>query len=154
MESQQKNKAVLLVESQPPHIGEILQAIQALTKYDFVYICLTVDVTVMSFDHVLSIWVSLLAPYMGRFKVVRCIGNFKEVMEGDLPIKFNMCTFLTPDREIFVHLSSLNVMAELIPRALGYHGIFLRTAFRQSKALDYLEARFINQAILERNNKR
>jgi len=145
-----KNIGVLLVESQPPHAGEFLQARQMLEKYDYLYICILYSSLVMDVRICAQIWASIFQSDLERMTITFADVDFKECMPEDLPALFTSCTYLTSDKETFVHLSTMNVDVELIPNALGYYGIFLRNAYRQSKALNWLEMRFINQAEVEK----
>lgn len=143
-------KGVLLVDSQPPHVGEFLQARQMLDKYDFLYVCITKGTMVIPVDQVAKIWAYLFSAYGDRMKITYVELEFGEALIDDLPGLFDKCVYLTSDRDVFVHLSTLDIDVELIPRSFGYHGIFLRNAYRQSKALDWLEFKYINQAKTEK----
>ncbi len=145
MESIKKANAVLLINSQPPHLGELLQFIQQLNKYEFIYVCITGNIAVIALDHVLAIWRNILAPYSNKSAVMFFQKDIYKSSREDFPGAFKDCVWLTADRATYVHLSTLQVNVELIPRAMGYRGTFLRVAFRQSKALDYLEANYGGQ---------
>ena len=139
-----QTKAVLLLESQPPHLGEMMQIIQLLKRFSFLHICLVAKPAVMEIKAAVGIWTALLQPYVGKVQLGVFAGKFTDIAKDDLPKLYDDCTYQTASREIFVHLSTMNVSVELIPRALGYNTTFIRTAFRQSKALDWLENKFIN----------
>lgn len=141
-----KRKGVLIIESQPPTAGEFLQLIMQLNHYDFIYICLNFTAEVMAIPRVLTIWKYFLSPYKKKTAVVQVTGNFASVSKEELPEMFKKCTYLTTNKAAFVHLSSMNVPVELIPRVLGYYSIFIRSAYRQSMALDWLEGKTINSA--------
>jgi len=147
MQSSKTNKTtgVLLVESQPPHAGEFLLAKQMLNEYDFLYVCIIKSTIVINIQSVIAMWITMFDTFADRMRIANTHLNFKEVSADELPVLFDGCTYLTIDKEIFVHLSTLNVHVELLPKVLGYHGIFLRTAYRQSKALNWLEAKFGNK---------
>lgn len=141
-----KNAGALIIKSQPPHLGEFLLVVTQLMKYDFLYICLNFKEPLMPIPQVLALWTRLLAPYKKKTELMLIQDNFATVAKEKLPEHLKDVTYLTTDRTVFVHLSTMNVPTELIPRVLGYHGIFIRTAYRQSKALDWLESRFVNSA--------
>lgn len=142
-------KAVLLVDSQPPHTGEYLQAFAYIKKYDFLYVCLTGPPLVLPIVNAMTIWKHILEPFAAKTQVTYVALKFTEIMQDELPLAFDNCVYLTSDKETFVHLSSLSASAELIPKVPGYRDIFLRTAYRQGVALDWLE----NHAVVATNNK-
>lgn len=143
-------KGVLLLESQPPHIGEVLQVYQQLDRYDSLYICIPLNNMIMPFKLVHAIWSAILKSHATRVQLAAVNGNFAEMSITELPLLFKDHVYLTSDRTVFVHLSSMNIPVELIPEAIGYRGIFLRSAYRQSRALSHLEKGFVNSAKIER----
>lgn len=135
---------MLIVESQPPNTGEFLQALAQLERYEFLYICINSPPAVLPLQRVGAIWASIFKLYGKRIAVVFVTDSFVDAAKSELPEIFDGCDYLTTNKKIFVHLSTMNVDVELIPHALGYRGIFLRNAYRQSRALDWIESRFIN----------
>ena len=148
------NKAVLIVESQPPHLGELLQLLSQLNKYDLIYLCINGKEKVMNYSHVLQLWQFILQPYVDKVNLMLFPHNLTEFDKDDIPELLDECLFLTASREIFVRLSTIGCQVEMIPQALGYRSLFFRTAFRQSKALDWLESRFVNSATNVNENER
>jgi len=147
------NKAVLLIESQPPHLGELMQLLSNFHKYNLIYLCITGAPKVMSHDQVLQVWNFILKPYIKKVQLMIFTHNIIELSKDELPEILDDCTYLTSDRATFVHLSTLGCNSDIIPRALGYNTTFLRTAFRQSKALDWLEARYMNSITNIKNER-
>lgn len=144
-----EKKAVILLESQPPHMGELLQVLRVLQKYETLYICVNAFPSVMPLAIVYEMWAIILQPYATRIHIIASKLQFKSVMKSDLPTTFEDCIYLTSNRETFVHLSSMNVSIELIPRASGFNSTFYQVAYRQSRALDWLENKFVNSNPLE-----
>ena len=144
--SQNKGKkAVLFLESQPPHLGELLQIINALQNYEQLFVCVNSNPIIMPVRQVLGIWNVALQPYIDNVKLVTFDANLQELAIDELPELFKDCVYLTSDRIAYVHLSSLNVIkVQLMPKVLGYCGIFLRSTYRQSRALTWLENNFLN----------
>lgn len=138
-------RAVLLLDSQPPHIGEFLQVLTALKKYDFLYICFYTDPLVMSFDQLYVIWNALLQPYKTKIRLANCKLNLSEVQTEDLPELFNGCTYIMSDKFAFTHFIALGLEPELLLEAIGYNSLFLREAYRKTRALNWLEGRFPSQ---------
>jgi hypothetical protein len=132
-----ETKAVILLESQPPHIGEISAIWSEIDNFDLMYICVDANVSIMPLPIVLKSWEILLKPY--KNKVVLCATKEKFDEITVLPELFKGCTVLTTSSKVFVHLGSLNIPVKTVNRLTGYHGIFLRAAYRQGRALDWLQ---------------
>ena len=131
-----KKSAVFFLESQPPHFGELISVLLKMRDYDFMNICVSGISKTMPVRNVVATWLFVLDAYRDKMTISALAFPFIELSE--LPKQFKDCTVLTTDREVFVHMSSLNIPAELVPRTLGYHGVFIRTAHRQGRALDWL----------------
>jgi hypothetical protein len=149
-QKQSKGKAVLFIESQPPHIGELLQIISALQHYNFLYVCINPNSIVMPIQNVIAVWNSILYSLQANVKLATFDADLREVSIDGLPSLFKDCVYLTEDRAAFVHLSSLNIKVQLMPKAFGYCGIFLRSAYRQSRAFTYLENKFLTPMMEKR----
>ena len=134
--STNKKEALFLIESQPPHLGELTSVLLKMKEYDIMHICVSGIPKVMPIPKVVATWLFHLVAYKDRVTVSSLLIKFTELPK--LPEMFKHCTVLTTSVKVYVHMTSLNVPVELVPRALGYHGIFQRTAYRQGRALDYL----------------
>lgn len=145
-------KAVLLVESQPPHLGEYMLLIHHLNQYDFIYVCLNSPPLVLPIENAMAIWDMLVRDYGDKVQVVSVEDDLTQMSPESLPLEFQDCTILTTSQRIFVHLSSMNLPVELIPNVSGYHSIFLRVAYRQGRALDWLRTRGVNSISTNKNN--
>ncbi len=111
------------------------------------HICVNGITKGVPIQNVLATWAFIMGAYKDKVTVSALIVPFTELPE--LPPQFKDCTVLTTDRKVFVHISSIGVPVELVPRTLGYHGVFLRTAYRQGRALDWL----LSQATHSMKNK-
>lgn len=131
-----KKRALFVLDSQPPHLGELIPVLLKIKEYDIVHICVSGIPKVMPIPNVIATWLFLLEAYKHKITVSSLLINFEELSE--LPEIFKDCTVLTISPKIYVHMTSLNIETELVPRARGYAGIFQRTAYRQGRALDYL----------------
>jgi len=131
-----KKEAVFFLDSQPPHLGELIPVLLKIKEYDIVHICVSGIPKVIPIPNVIATWLFLLEAYKHKITVSSLLINFEELSE--LPEIFKDCTVLTISPKIYVHMTSLNIETELVPRARGYVGIFQRTAYRQGRALDYL----------------
>jgi len=134
--SKAKKEAMFLVESQPPHIGELLSVLMKIDEYDFIYVVVTGTPLVLPVAHALTTWSVMLKAY--KDKVLICSSNQKFTEIVKLPKQYKDCTVLTTSRKTFIHMSSNNIASELVGRPMGYHSTFLRTAYRQGRALDWL----------------
>jgi len=131
-----KKEALFVLESQPPHLGELIPVLLKMKEYDVMHLCVSSIPRVMPVSSVIATWFFLLAAYKDKVTVSSSLIKFEELEE--LPEIFKHCVVLTTSTKIYVHMASLNIATELVPQALGYHGIFQRTAYRQGRALDYL----------------
>jgi len=131
-----KKEALFLVESQPPHLGELISVLLKINDYGTMHICVSGIPQVIPIPRVMATWLFLLSKYSHKITVSALLTNFD--MMPELPEKFKHCTVLTTSPKVFVHMSSLEIPVELVPKTLGYCGVFQRTAYRQGKALDYL----------------
>ena len=130
--------AVFFVESQPPHMGELTSILLKIKEYDVMHICISGIPKVMSVNRAMVMWRFHLDAYKDKVTVSALNSKFEELAE--LPEMFKDCVVLTTSSVVYVHMASLNVESELVPKALGYHDIFQRTAYRQGRALDYLRS--------------
>ena len=136
MSNANKKEALFLIESQPPHLGELVSVLLKIKEYDVMHICVSAIPQVVPINRVMATWLFLLDAYKDKVTVSAMLSKFEEMPE--LPEMFKGCTVLTTCTKVYVHLSSLNLKAELVPKTLGYCGAFQRTAYRQGRALDYL----------------
>lgn len=135
-----KSKAVFLVESQPPHMGELIGILNKMKDYSTLHICIDKDERVIPLQLAMTTWffimshVSKVRPTIFAAK----FSGFKTISKLPDQAEFKDCVILTTDKEIFIHLSSINSPVELVANVLGYHSTFFRNAYRQGRALDYL----------------
>jgi len=130
-----EKQALFLLDSQPPHLGELISVLLKMKDFDIMNICVSGFSKSMPIQNVVATWLFVMSAYE-NVTVSALLLPFIELSE--LPSQFKDCTVLTTDRKVFVHMSSIGVPVELVPRTLGYHGIFIRTAYRQGRALDWL----------------
>ena len=121
-----KKEAVFLLESQPPHLGELISVLLKMKEYDTMNICVNGIPKVVSIPVVIATWTHLLDAYKDKITVSSLVTKFEELAE--LPEIFKNCTVLTTSTKVYVQMTSLNIEVELVPTALGYSGIFQRTA--------------------------
>lgn len=139
-----KKEALFLLESQPPHLGELTSILLKMKEYDIMHVCVSGVPKVMPINRVIATWLFHLEAYKHKATVSSLLIKFEELPA--LPEIFKHCTVLTTSIKVYVHMTSLNIPVELVPHALGYHGIFQRTAYRQGRALDYLLGRAMQAA--------
>lgn len=139
-----KKEAVFFIESQPPHLGELTSVLLKLRDYDVMHICVSAVPKVLPVSRVIATWYFLLDAYKDKITVAAMIPKFDELPE--IPKIFKHCTVLTTSMKVYVHMASLNAETELVPKTIGYHGVFQRTAYRQGRALDYLLSQGVRAA--------
>lgn len=139
-----KKEAVFFIESQPPHLGELISVLLKIKDFDKMHICVNATPSVLPISRVIATWLFLLDAYKNKITATAMIPKFSEMAE--LPEMFKGCTVLTTSTEVYVHMSSLGVATELVPRTLGYCETFQKTAYRQGRALDYLLSQSVQVA--------
>jgi len=133
-----KKEALFLVESQPPHLGEIISVLLKIKDYDVMHICVSGIPKVVPIERVLATWTFLVDSLKDKNKVTVSAITLEFATMPNIPEVYEHCTVLTTSPKVYVHMTSLNIETELVPKTLGYCGVFQRTAYRQGRALDYL----------------
>jgi len=129
------SSAAIIIESQPPHVGQFLAIRDVLQKYDNVIICIIDKPMVMSTARVIATWTLILEDY--SFSIVPI--NIEDALEKGLPDYLKEIeTILVSDKHIFVALNTLGVDVGLLGHVKGYNDVFIRAAYRQGLAYDYL----------------
>jgi hypothetical protein len=131
-----KNIALFLLISQPPNASEIVSVLRTIDKYDGLILCFRTPIEVMPIQHVTELWSLILNKYKGKYILTSCDTDFSTVAE--LPKEFHDKTILTLSKKVFVHLSTMGINVQLVDRVKGYHDLFLRSAYIQGRALDYI----------------
>lgn len=132
----EKTNAVFIVESQPPTFSEVLALFQIVDSFEHIFLCVQNSPMVIDTGQVLAQWETIIKDYKNKITLTFGDSDFKSVSK--IPEKYQNCKLLTISQEIFVHLQSLNVDIGLLPRISGYEGTFMRAAYRQSKALEWI----------------
>ena len=132
------SNAIVILECQPPHLGHVLSIRSVLDKHDFVYIYVIDKEYVMQTKKATSLLSLALAPY-DNFRLYTtdmdftAIGGFPESM-----VEHNPDVIYVSDKTIFTHLNSIGMPVDFLGHIKGYDDLFIRTAFRQGLAKDYL----------------
>ena len=95
---------------------------------------------VMPVKHVSEIWRCVLRAYKDKVVFTSCDTDFATIAE--LPEAYDGKTILTLSKKVFVHLSTRGVKCLLVDRVKGYHDVFLRAAYIQGRALDFINERY------------
>ena len=127
---------IFLLVSQPPNASEIVAVLQAVEKFDKLILCIKTPIKVMPLPHVSKVWQMILKPYKDKTLLTASDMDFTTISE--LPETFNDKTILTLSKKVFVHLSTMGMKVLLVDRLRGYHDVFLRSAYIQGRALDYI----------------
>ena len=139
-ESELKNIGLFVLISQPPNAGEIISVLSVIDKFDALILCFKTPIRVMPIKHVSELWMLALRAYKDKVLLTSCDTDFATVAE--LPEAYKDKTVLTLSKKVFVHLSTMGIHCEIVDRVKGYHDIFLRAAYIQGRALDYINMRF------------
>jgi len=131
-----KSIAVFLLISQPPNASEIVAVLQTVEKFDALILCIKTPIKVMPIQHASKIWQAILKPYKEKTLLTSSDVDFTSVSK--LPESFNDKIILTLSKKVFVHLSTMGIKVLLVDRLTGYHDVFLRSAYMQGRALDYI----------------
>jgi len=132
-----KKEALFLLESQPPHLGELIPVLLKLQEYDTMHVCISGVPKVVPVARVIATWKFLLAAYKSKASILVINEKYEELTE--LPEIFKNCTVLTTSLKVYIHMASLGVETELVPKPLGYCDVFQRTAYRQGRAYDFIQ---------------
>ena len=138
-----KNIAVFTLISQPPNASEIVSVLQAVNKFDVLILCIKTPMKVMPIPNVTRIWQFVLEPYKNKVLLTSSDIDFSKVVT--LPEGFKDKTILTLSKKVFIHLSTMGVKVALSDRLKGYHDVFLRSAYIQGRALDYIAENYGNK---------
>lgn len=139
----QQTKAAIFLKSQPVHAGEITTVLSIIDSYDKLVLCLSSDASIMPLNKVFSIWSIILHAYKDKVGIV--FSPIKPLeYTHNLPEALKGCFLLTQCKKTFTHLSSVNLPVKLLPRIVGYRSVFLKAAYRQGRALDWLENNGVN----------
>jgi hypothetical protein len=139
-ENEPENIGLFVLISQPPSAGEIISVLSIIDNYDILILCFKTPIRVMSIHHVSAMWRCALRPYKNKTVLTSSDIDFATVVT--LPEAYNSKTVLTLSRKVFTHLSTMGIKCLLVDRVKGYHDIYLRAAFIQGRALDYINENF------------
>jgi len=131
---------IFLLVSQPPNASEIVAVLQAVEKFDSLILCIKTPIKVMPLPHVSKVWQMILKPYKDKTLLTASDMDFTTISE--LPETFNDKTILTLSKKVFVHLSTMGMKVLLVDRLRGYHDVFLRSAYIQGRAYDFITERY------------
>ena len=139
-ETELKNIGLFVLISQPPNIGELISVLSVIDRFDALILCFKTPIKVMPIKHVSELWMLALKGYKGKVMLTSSDTDFATVAE--LPEVYNDKVILTLSKKVFVHLSTMGMKVEMVDRVKGYHDIFMRAAYVQGRALDYINEHF------------
>ena len=134
-------KALYVVESQPPNLAELIGLFSIIDKYEHVVICVSNVPKVMPLCSVFTLWEMMVKPYKDKITLSYTKDNFMSLSK--LGEEYKDFKVVTISPELYTHLHSLNANVELLPRVIGYEPIFMRAAYRQARALDWLRTHMV-----------
>ena len=132
------SNAIIIIECQPPHLGQLLAIKSCLENHDFCYIYVIDKEYVMNTDKAISILSGALKPY-DNFRMFKTSIDFTSA--GGLPesmVEHNPDTIYVEDKHVFTHLNGIGMPVDFLGHVKGYDPLFIRVAFRQGLAKDYM----------------
>jgi len=135
-----KNIGLFVLISQPPSIAELISVLSVIDKFDALILCFKTPVKVIPIKHVSELWRHALKAYKDKIVLTSCDTDFATVAE--LPEAFNDKTVLTLSKKVFVHLTTMGIHCEMVDRVKGFHDIYLRSAYVQGRAYDFIQLRY------------
>lgn len=136
----QYKHALFVLDSQPPHLGEVLSVIRELDNYETMLVCIKNRSIIMKVPQVLMIWQLILKQYSHKCMICAWHEDFAEI--STLPDQFNGKQIITFDSKIYAHLSSINIPTKLVLDIPGYCTLFIRSSYRQGFAWNWLKKRY------------
>ena len=98
-----KKEALFVLESQPPHLGELIPVLLKIKEYDIMHICINGIPKVVPIPVVIATWHFLLDAYKDKITVSTLFEKFEELPE--LPEVFKHCTVLTTSPKVYTHMA-------------------------------------------------
>ena len=135
-----KNIGLFVLISQPPNIGELVSVLSVIDNYDALILCFKSPAKVMPLKHVSLLWSSALKGF--KNKVIFTSSDIDFATVAELPEAYNGQTVLTLSKKVFVHLSTMGIKVQLVDRVKGFHDIYLRSAYMQGRAYDFIMERY------------
>ena len=130
--------ATVIIESQPPNFGQFLAVKKLVLEYDSVILCIIDKPSLMATSKSLNMWGMALSDYP-EVQITSSDLDFLAI--ATIPKNLNADVYYVSDKNIFAHLSSSGYKMEFLGHVQGYNDLFIRVAYRQGLARDYL-ARF------------
>ena len=135
-----ENIGLFVLISQPPNIGELVSVLSVVDEYDALILCFKSPAKVMPIKHVSQLWGCALKGFRNKIVFTSCDIDFATVAK--LPEAYNDKTILTLSKKVFVHLSTMGMKVQLVDRVKGFHDIYLRSAYIQGRAYDFIMERY------------
>ena len=129
--------ALYPILAQPPHMGHIGAAINALEEADHVIFCIRETNLSVNYKSMMAT-LKLIEKITDKFSVVSHPADFDMIthLPDDLPL-FDY--LIVTSNDTYVHLLSCGIEnIRLIPKLLGYEDVYMLHAFTQGLALDSL----------------
>jgi hypothetical protein len=133
------NKAVFFLESQPPHLGELIAVLSVVDEYELLYICVSNKGTILPVAHVIKMWEFVLKAYNKKIVICSTQQDFRTTT--DFPEMFEGCKILTVSQRMFANFATTGLPVILVASAIGYDTVFEATAFRKARSYHYLKSR-------------
>jgi len=111
-----------------------------IDNFDILVLCFKIPTSVIPIQQVIQMWSLALSGYKDKIILTSWHEDFAEITK--LPGGYEDATILTISKEIYAHLNSLGIKSELVGHMKGYHSTFLRKAYREGIALDWIQSHY------------
>ena len=135
-----KDIGLFVLISQPPNIGELISVLSVIDDYDALILCFKSPAKVMPIKHVSELWRYALKGFMNKIVLTSCDTDFATVAE--LPEAYDDKVVLTLSKKVYVHLITMGIKCKLVDRVKGFHDIYLRSAYLQGRAYDFIQSKY------------
>ena len=139
MKKIKQNKAVFFLESQPPHLGELIAVLSVINEYDLIYICVSNKGIILPVNIVIKTWEYILKPYEKKIVICDTAQDFRTTT--DLPEIFEGCKILTMSQRMFANFATASLPVILVASVVGYDTVFEASAYRKARSYQYIKTR-------------
>lgn len=114
--------------------------LSVIDEYDALILCFKTPAKVMPIEHVSQLWRYALKGFKDKIILTSSDQDFATVAE--LPETYNNKTILTLSKKVYVHLTTMGIKVQLVDRLKGFHDVYLRSAYIQGRAYDFLQSHY------------
>lgn len=129
------NRALILIESNPPNFGQFLACQHVWQDYDEVTVCIIDKAYVMPTYKSMVMW-KIAVTDVPHVQIIKTDENLMEISTLYHGSEYDLV--FVSDKDLFVHLNSIGIEVRFLKRIKGYRQIFMRSAYLQSISRDFI----------------